>query len=130
MDGPSGPSLNFLAMKEEVAKLLLNGIPMSQFIAFYIAGLVGAIISYGINVGMAVKMDKTTSAKFKRSEFKVKFWRVIVAALSLAAGIIFNKEILGFLLDSEAVIELNLWSAFGVGMTSDRLGKKLTGLKR
>ncbi|MCK4823522.1 hypothetical protein KA005_47660 [bacterium] len=117
-------------MEEDVAKLLLNGVPLTQFIAFYIAGVVGAIFSYGINVGVDVKKNTETPNKFSKRHFKVKLWRVIIAAISIAAGIIFNKEILGVMLSSETSIELTLWSSFGAGMAWDRLGKTVTAKKK
>jgi TRAP-type C4-dicarboxylate transport system permease large subunit len=117
-------------MEEDVVKILLNGIPISQFIAFYIAGLVGAIISFGINVGQAVKNDQSTPNKFQWNRLKIKAMRWVTSLLLLAVGIIFNKEILGAGLNSETTIELTLWSAFLVGMGTDQLGKRLAGFKK
>ena len=117
-------------MQDEVAKLLLNGIPFHQFIAFFIAGGVGAILSFGINVGQGVKKNTATPTKFRWSFFKIKIWRVVTAVISLAAAIVFNKEVLGFLLASEAVIELTVYSSFVLGMGADQLGKKFTSIKK
>ena len=114
----------------DVAKVLLNGIPLHQFIAFYIAGLVGALIAFGINVGQAVKNDTTTPNKFQLSKLKFRLIRWMTTLLLLAVGIIFNKEILGAMLDSTTPIELTLWSALLAGMGTDQLGKKLSGLKK
>jgi len=115
---------------DDVVSILLNGIPLHQFIAFYIAGLVGAIISFGINVGQAVKKDASTPKKFNWKVLKVKSVRWMTTLLLLAIGIIFNKEILGAALNSEATIELTLWASLLVGMSTDQLGKKLSGIKK
>ena len=117
-------------MEEDVVTILLNGIPLNQFIAFYIAGLVGAFISLGINIGQAVKNDKTTPKKFTLKKLKVKTIRWVTTLLLLAVGIIFNKEILGAALESATTIELTLWSSLLVGMSTDQLGKKLSGIKK
>jgi hypothetical protein len=115
---------------DEVVKILLNGIPLTKFIAFYIVGLVGAIISFGINVGQAVRRDKSTPSKFKFSHLKIKFIRWVTTILLLAVGIVFNKEILGGVFESETSIELTLWSSLLVGMSTDQIGKYLSGKKR
>ena len=47
-------------MEEDVVHILLNGIPLNQFLAFYIAGVVGGILSFAINVGEDVKKNSTT----------------------------------------------------------------------
>lgn len=114
----------------DVVRILLNGIPIPQFIAFYIAGLVGAFVSFGINVGQAVKKDTSTPNKFQWSKVKLKAIRWMTTILLLAIGIVFNKEILGAALNSEAPIELTVWSAILIGMSTDQLGKKLSGLKK
>jgi len=114
----------------DVVKLLLNGIPLHQFIAFYIAGLVGIVIAFGINVGQSVKNDKTTSSTFQWNKLKFKAIRWSTSILLLAVGILFNKEILGFGLESQSPIELTVWSSILVGMGLDQLGKKLSGFKK
>lgn len=118
------------AIGDDVVKLLLNGIPLHQFIAFYIAGLVGALITFGINVGQAVKNDTTTPNKFQLKKVKFKLVRWMTTLLLLAVGIIFNKEIFGAMLNSETPIELTLWSSLLAGMGTDQLGKRLSGLKK
>lgn len=114
----------------DVVSILLNGIPLSQFIAFYIAGLVGALITFGINVGQAVKKDTVTPNKFKFKKLRFRLIRWMTTLLLLAVGIIFNKEIFGAMLSSETPIELTLWSSLLAGMGTDQLGKKLSGLKK
>lgn len=111
-------------------QLLLNGIPVSQFIAFYIAGLVGVFISFGINVHQSVKNDATTHQKFQWVELKFKAIRWGTSLLLLAVGIVFNKEVLSAGLESASPIELTLWASLLVGMGLDQLGKKLSGLKK
>ena len=117
-------------MEEEIGKLLLNGVPLPQFIAFYIAGSVGAVFSFAINVGSDIKKDKATPGKFSKAHFKVKIWRFVSAIITLALIIVFNKEILGFLLASEGAVELTLWSSFVSGMGADRIGKRIAAIKK
>ena len=113
-----------------VVKILLNGIPLHQFIAFYIAGLVGVFISFGINVGQAVQKNTTAPNTFKWAKLKFKVVRWVTSILLLAVGIVFNKEILAVGLESASPIELTLWASLLVGMGTDQLGKKLSGLKK
>ena len=115
---------------ENVVEILLNGIPATQFIAFYIAGLVGIVISFGINVSQSVKNDKATPNKFVWVKLKFKLIRWLTSLLVLAVGIVFNKEILAAGLESASPIELTLWASLLVGMGTDQLGKKLSGLKK
>lgn len=115
---------------DDIVKILLNGIPLSQFIAFYIVGLVGAFISFGINVGLAVKKDAATPNKFSPRKLRFKLIRWATSLLLLAVGIVFNKEILAAGLESASQIELKLWSALLVGMSTDQLGKTLSRLKK
>lgn len=117
-------------MEDEIYRLLLNGVPLPQFVAFVIAGIVGIVFSYGVNVGMAVKNDPKTPGKFQRKSFHFKFWRVLIAVLSVVITVIFNQEILGFVLNSDAPIQLNLWSAFLSGMGWDRVSKSITQIKK
>jgi len=117
-------------ISDDVVQILLNGIPLSQFIAFYIAGLGGVIISFGINVHQAVKHDNTTHQKFKWVDLKFKAIRWATSILLLAVGIVFNKEILAAGLESASPIELTLWASLLVGMGLDQLGKKLSGFKK
>jgi len=72
----------------DVIKILLNGIPLSTFIAFYISGLLGSILSYSISVRVAIRTDSKTSNTFKWKEFKLKIWRVITGVIALAAVIV------------------------------------------
>jgi TRAP-type C4-dicarboxylate transport system permease large subunit len=113
-----------------VLEILLNGLSPSQFFAFYIAGLVGVVISFGIHVGQAVKKDPKTAPKFQLRELKFKAIRWVTSLLLLAVGIVFNKEILSAGLESTATIELTLWASLLVGMGTDRLGNKLAGFKK
>jgi len=113
-----------------VLEILLNGIPLHQFFAFYIAGLVGIMISFGIHVHQSVKNDAATPNKFVWVKLKFKLIRWMTSLLLLAVGIVFNKEILAAGLESAAPIELKVWSAFLVGMGLDQLGKQLSGLKK
>lgn len=114
----------------EIVSTLLNGIPIHQFIAFYIAGLVGIVISFGINVSHSVKNDVATPNKFQWKKLKFKLIRWLTSFLLLAVGIVFNKEILAAGLESATPIELTLWASLLVGMGTDQLGKKLSGLKK
>lgn len=109
---------------------LLNGVPANKFIPFFIAGLAGIFISFGITVYQAIKTDVNTAYKFNLGDLKFKLIRWSSSLLLLAVGIIFNKEILGAGLESASPIELTLWSSFLMGMGLDQLGKKLMGLKK
>ena len=50
--------------------------------------------------------------------------------ITLAAGIVFFDEVSGFMLESDAPIELTLWSAFLLGTALDRVAKRLLTMKK
>lgn len=116
-------------MDEEVYKILLNGVPLHQFIAFYIAGAGGALLMFIINVGQAVRKDESTAFKFKWSELKIKALRVLGTVITLAALIVFWPQISSLILASETPIDLTVYSAFICGMGADQLGKKFASIK-
>jgi len=117
-------------MWEAVGQRLLNGVEVIDFVSFIIAGMIGAIFMFFINVGESVKKDKNTPSKFRWSALKLKVSRFITALISLALVIVFPDKILGFLFESETPIQLTIWSMFIIGMGADQLGKKISSLKR
>lgn len=109
-------------MEEDLTKLLLAGLTRTEFIAFFIWGVVGMIMSFGFSVIYNTKVKDKESWNWK------KLWsggkRFGLGLLTVAAGVIFFEKLAGFMLDSDAPIKLTQWGALTiVGLGSDRLAK-------
>lgn len=101
---------------EVIIEKLLNGVPMNDFITFYIVATAAMLIVMGINVSTNVKKTGWNWPKFWHG------WkRFSINLLLIAAGIVFWPNISSFMLESDTQVDLTLWSAFGLGLALDRL---------
>lgn len=120
-------SLNFEIMDQDIIiEKLLNGVPLNDFISFYIAALVGFILFFGWDVKEGIKNSKTTPNKWDWPSFWKGWKRITKSLILIAAGIIFWPQISTFLFASDSTIGLELWTAFGLGMMLDKLNTGLT----
>lgn len=115
-------------MDEEVAGLLLNGMPLKQFIVFYLIAVGGALIFFLHNLYTSIKEDSSTPMTFKWRYFVKGLIRVVMSLVSLAFGIIFFGEISLIIFATDQPVELNALSAFLMGVGVDRLWKGLLGV--
>jgi len=115
-------------MDEEVAGLLLNGMPFKQFIVFYLVAVGGVLLFFLHNLYKAIKVDTDTPMTFKWPYFIKGLIRVIMSLVSLAFGIIFFEEISMIIFATEQPVELNALSALMMGIGVDRLWKGLLGV--
>lgn len=102
-------------MEEQIVEKMLNGVPLVDFVAFYIWGLIAMLITFGVGVGANAK---------KKGWSWPAFWlgwkRISINLLLIAAGIVFWPNISSFMFQSETPIELTMWSAFGLGLGLDQ----------
>jgi putative Mn2+ efflux pump MntP len=105
-----------------IIEKLLNGVPVEDFIAFYIAAFVGfAIVYLFIDVRQGVKKSPSTPNKWNWRAF-FKGWKNMMGSMLLiAVGIVFWPNISTFMLETEEPVNLTIWSAFIVGVSLDRL---------
>jgi hypothetical protein len=115
-------------MDEEVAGLLLNGMPLKQFIVFYLVAVGGALIFFLHNLYTSIKVDSSTPMTFQWKYFIKGLIRVIMSLVSLAFGIIFFTDISLIIFATDQPVELNALSAFLMGVGVDRLWKGLLGV--
>lgn len=100
---------------KNVTDIILNGITLPMFIACYIVGLCGFILSIAGNVKKGINNpDNSTPTKFDWGVFFSENWlRIMQNIIGLAVGIILAKSIVG----QEITVPLSL--AIGAGI--DRL---------
>lgn len=96
-----------------VSSYIFSGMPLNQFIAFYIFALVGLVISTGIELLAARKTIKE-SGGFNPAIWVLDNWlRIVVSMLVIAVGILFSEELLG--------IELSPFASLCSGFTTDKI---------
>jgi len=108
--------------QDVIIEKLLNGVPVNDFIAFYIAAFVGfAIVYMFVDVKQGIKNSAKTPNKWSWAAF-FKGWKNMMGSLLLiAVGIVFWPNISTFMLETEEPVNLTIWSAFGMGVGLDRL---------
>jgi TRAP-type C4-dicarboxylate transport system permease large subunit len=111
----------------EVTEILLNEMPLGQFIGFYLIGTVGALMFFLGNLYKGITQDISTPMKFSWKHFVKGFIRVVLALVTLAFGIIYFSDLSQhlFSLSEGQVAELNGFSALLLGIGVDGLWKKL-----
>ena len=132
-------------MDEEVIKLFLNDMPLKQFVVFYIVAIVGALMLFLKDLNRSLLHDTSTPYQFEWRYFWKGLIRVVMAMVSLFFGVAYFKELSPYLFDivvPEAMvnqlgesgihdhdfqIQINVLSAFGLGVGVDKLMKGLVG---
>lgn len=98
----------------EILNTFLNGISLTDFIAFYMMGLLGFIIS---SYSHAFKKKLNFILYLKDTKSKL-----ILNLIVIFCGIIFSENLLG--------VQLGLWGAFTAGLSTDVLiDRFITGEK-
>jgi hypothetical protein len=106
-------------MEEDVGRLLLNGMPFSEFIVLYGLSFAGAMLSWWWTNDQQIRYDKRVENRFGWLTFKRTARRLITTLILMAFMIIYWKDISPLLFAGDAPVELNGVSAFifiGVGM--------------
>lgn len=111
-------------MNEEVYQIMLNGMPVNQFLGFLGWALLGAVmfLMYGVYKGIQKDEDGFSWKKLARGAV-----RFFMSLLSLAVAIVFWDQISMFVFAVEEPVELTGWSAFLIGTMVDGLVEKLLG---
>jgi len=102
-------------MNDQVIEKMLNGVPVSDFIAYFLWALIAMFIVFGINVGSNAK-----KTGWSWPSFWAGWKRILINLLLIAAGIVFWPNISSFIFQSETPIELTMWSSFGLGLGLDQ----------
>ena len=107
--------------------ILLNGMPLHEFVIFYLVAIGGMLMFFLHNLYTSIKTDINTPITFHWRYFWKGLIRVILSVLSLPAGIVFFGEISLMVFATETPAELNALSALLLGIGVDRLWKGLLG---
>jgi hypothetical protein len=114
-------------MDEEVYNLVLNEMPFKEFIIYYIFSLAGAVAFFLYSLYQAIKYDNTTPTAFQWKYFAKGAIRVFLTVILIAVAIVFWEQISLVIFAGEDPVELNGWSAFLLGVLSDRLLEGVLG---
>lgn len=120
-------------MNDDVAKLLLNGMPFANFIAFYGIAVFVSLIMFILKINRGIRLDTKTPNKFSWKHFMKGFTKLLVTLMAIAPAIIFFKDLSPFLLNLgllgdlpdgvnvEIVADVNAFTAFLIGFGIDRI---------
>jgi len=111
---------------EVILEKMLNGVPINDFISFYISALLGFMLFFGWDVREGVKKSAKTPNKWDWPSFWKGWKRITKSLVLIAVGIVFWPQISAFLFASESPVSLELWTAFGLGVMLDKLNTGLT----
>ena len=117
-------------MNEEMQAILLNGMPLGEFVAYYLVGVVGIAFFFLSNLLTAIESDPNTPGTFRWVYFIRGLIRVVLALMALGLGIIYFSELMQFIMEvpEGADVEINGFSALLLGIGVDGLSKKLVSV--
>ena len=120
-------------MNDDVARVVLNGMPLTDFIAFYGIAVFVSLIMFIMKIHRGIKVDAKTPNKFSWRHFFKGFTKLLVTLMAIAPAIIFFKDLSPFVLnlgllgdvpegvDIEIVADVNAFTAFLIGFGIDRV---------
>ncbi len=118
-------------MDEEVKILLLNNMPVKEFLVFYGMALLGALVFLFTKIIMAIEKDSSTPREFSWKHTLRGFLKFIIAMIVLPWAVIWFEDYAPIFMkvlftfpengDSHLNIGLNAGSAFLMGMSIDAL---------
>lgn len=117
-------------MNEDMQSILLNGMPIGVFLAYYLVGVFGIAFLFLSNLLKAIESDPSTPRTFKWIYFIKGLVRLVLALMALAFGIVYFSELMGYIAEvpEGAEVEITGFSALLVGISVDQLSKKLVSL--
>jgi hypothetical protein len=112
---------------DEVTEILLNGKSVTEFIALYIAGTIGALWFFLQNLYDGITKDPTTPMIFSWRYFVRGLIRVVLALTGLAFVILYFEELSPHLfeLPNGTTAGLKVHTALFIGLGIDGLVKKM-----
>lgn len=119
-------------MEDQVREILLNGMSIPKFMAFYLASLLGAFIWLLIKTMEGIAKDPKTPKKFSLKHATKGLIKFVITLLVLPWAILYFPDYgptildtLFILPDGKTLIELNAGSAFVMGMSIDAFLRKI-----
>ena len=126
-------------MDEEVTKILLNGMPLAEFKAYYLASLMGALLWFIIKTWRGVYADPSTPSTFSWRYFWRGLIKYGISVIALAWAVVYFSDYGPFLLKiffqfpevnpealDNVVMNMNAGSAFLLGFFVDFGIRKIT----
>ena len=124
-------------MEDEVRTILLNGMPVVEFIAYYLAGLFGAFVWFLIKTLRAISKDPETAGRFQWRYFWRGFVKFILTLIILPWVVIYFEDYGPFIMQGlfgfpqlaegqDLLMEINAGSAALIGFFLDMGIRKLT----
>lgn len=112
---------------EIIYKLVLNGVPLREFLILYGWGLLGSFSFFLFSLYKSLQFDKRTPKAFHWKYFWMGAIRVFLTLVFMALGIVFWDKVSHLIFNVEGAVELNGWSAFLSGTLIDRLMEGVLG---
>ena len=114
-------------MNEDIAGLLLNGMPFTKFIGYFIWAFIGAMLLFWISVRKAINNDPGTPNKWNWRYIWKGMSKIPLTMVVMAVSIIFwNPQISNLLFEEPT--ELTLWSSFFIiGFGSEKIKNAVFG---
>lgn len=126
-------------MEDDVRTILLNNMPVAQFVAYYLASLFGAFVWFLIKLLKGISTDRDTPQQFQWKYFWRGFLKFIISVLVLPWVVIYFPDYGPFFLKTlfqfpdvttdelnNVVMEMNAGSAAIIGFFIDMGIRKLT----
>jgi uncharacterized membrane protein len=108
-------------------QVLLNGMPIAEFVQFYIVAMIGVLFFFIGRVYGAINLDKSTPFEWSWRHFMRGFIKLIGTLVIVPLGIVYFKDFAPWVLDlgEGGVAELNGKSALLWGMGADAAVQKI-----
>lgn len=103
-------------MEKSTLDILLNGMSLSSFGAYFILGMIGVIVSMLAEI---LRTNNKCKAKGETFTFSLGYWikdnfiRLVLSMIIVILGVLYTKDLLG--------IEINSMLALSAGFNSDKL---------
>ena len=98
-----------------IIEKMLNGVPINDFVAYYLWALIAMLIVFGIGVGSNAK-----KTGWSWPNFWAGWKRILINLLLIGAGIVFWPNISSLMFDNDQPVELTMWSSFALGLGLDQ----------
>ena len=109
----------------EAKDILLNDIEQSRFIVLYLVSCLGVLMLFLSNLYRAINIETDTPMHFSIKHFLKGFIRVVLTLVGLFFGITNWDTISIMIFNTDTVPGLTAFSAFLLGLGSERLVKGL-----
>ncbi len=117
------PFTKLFIMKDEVVNILLDGMPVARFVAFYLVGLVGMLVLFARQVNQSIKTNPNTPDYFswKRLFSATSITRLLLSVVVLALAVTHYEELMMRLFNVVESGPINVVGALILGVGIDKI---------